>query len=169
MHVVPTLCPRCARAVHKVCTIPYPKCIVVPSINNSEPREYRVRSPSPPPSPIQPGRSLLASPEAERHDPPPSRRSYTVYVCVTTISTGTADVTFVVGIGVKDIHAHGANRLHAQHQSRGPKERALRRLRHTPARTRRSATLSFDQFAYLWHWKVIRDMWMGSARDCGLG
>ena len=28
---------RCARAVHEVCTRPYPNCIVVPSINNNEP------------------------------------------------------------------------------------------------------------------------------------
>ena len=36
--------PRCARAVHKVRTVPHPDCIVLPSTNNSEPREYRVRS-----------------------------------------------------------------------------------------------------------------------------
>ena len=28
---------RCARAVHKVCTGPYPSCIVVPSTSNNEP------------------------------------------------------------------------------------------------------------------------------------
>ena len=31
------LCVRCARAVHKVCTGPYPSCIVVPSTSNNEP------------------------------------------------------------------------------------------------------------------------------------
>ena len=30
-------CGRCARAVHKVCTGPYPSCIVVPSTSNNEP------------------------------------------------------------------------------------------------------------------------------------
>ena len=51
------------RAVHKVCTVPCPNCIVVPSINNNEPK---VRSPSPPPSSSQPGRSLLALLEAKQ-------------------------------------------------------------------------------------------------------
>ena len=36
------LCLRCARAVHKVCTVPYPNCIVVPNITNNEPKEHRV-------------------------------------------------------------------------------------------------------------------------------
>ena len=36
-----------------------------------------MRSPSPQPSPSQPGRSLLASLEAKRRNPPPSRRSNT--------------------------------------------------------------------------------------------
>ena len=75
--VVRALCPHYARAVHKVCTVPYPICIVVPSINNNEPREYRVWSPSTPPSPSQPGRSLLASLEVKRRNTPPSRRSNT--------------------------------------------------------------------------------------------
>ena len=44
-------------------------------MSTSMARDYRVRSPSPPPSPSQPGRSLPASPEAKRRDPPPSRGS----------------------------------------------------------------------------------------------
>ena len=65
---------RRARAVHKVCTEPYPNCIVVPSINNNEPR---VRSPSPPPSPSQRRRSLLALLEAKQRNPQPPRWSNT--------------------------------------------------------------------------------------------
>ena len=49
----------------------------------------------------------------------------------------------------RDVCAHGADRFHAQHQSRGPKERVLQRLWHAPVRTRRSATLSFDRLARL--------------------
>ena len=67
----------CARAVHKVCIVPYPNCIVVPRINDNEPREYRVQSPSPPPSPSQPGHSLLASLEAKQRDLLPSQQSNT--------------------------------------------------------------------------------------------
>ena len=72
---------RCARAVHKVCTVPYPNCIVVPSINNNEPK---LRSPSPSPSPSQPRPSLLALLEAKQCNPPPSRRSNTPSTGVTT-------------------------------------------------------------------------------------
>ena len=43
-------------------------------ISTSMQRDGRVRSPSPPASPRQPAFSLLASPEAKRHHPPPSRR-----------------------------------------------------------------------------------------------
>ena len=171
------------RVAHKVCTVPYPNCIVVPSINNNEPREYRVRSPSPPPSPKQPGRSLLALLEARRHDPPPSRRSNTPSASVSQPHAASRParspllrplVVHLYGCSGRhicgrhrgwDIHAHGADRLHAQRQSRGPKKGALRRLRHTPVRTRRSATLPFDRFDCLWH---IRDIWMGSAHDFGL-
>ena len=80
---------RCARAVHKICIVPYPNCIVVPSINNNEPREYWVRSPSSPPSPSQPGRSLLASLEAKRRDPLPSQRSNTPSMSVSQPCTAT--------------------------------------------------------------------------------
>ena len=76
-----------------------------------------MRSPSQPPSPSQPGRSLLALLEAKQCDPPPSRRSNTPSTSVSqpraasqpaqscfnrqkSISTGGADVTFTVGTGV---------------------------------------------------------------------
>ena len=161
-------------------------CIVVPSIKNNEPREYRVRSPSPPPSPSKPvvsshcWRLCGAIPrhrgggihrlrrchnharQAGRHGPPPFQPPVVhLYRC-----SGRHIHGWHRGW---DIHAHGADRLHTQHQSRGPKEGALRRLRHTPVRTRRSGTILFDQFAILWHWKVIRDISMGSAHKCGLG
>ena len=186
VYVVRALCPRCARAVHKVCTIPHPNYIVVPSINNNEPREYRVRSPSPPPSPGQPGRSLLASLEAKQRDTPPPRRSNPSSMLVSqprtasrlarspytsTASSPSLPVHKKHHIRGRhwgwDIHAHGADCLHTQHQNLGRKEGALRRLRHTPVRTKRSAPLLFDRFARLWHWKIIRDIWMGSAHDCG--
>ena len=46
-------------------------------MSTSMERDGRVRSPSPPPSPRQPALSLLASPEAKRRDPSPSRRPNT--------------------------------------------------------------------------------------------
>ena len=137
-----TLCPRCARGVRNVCIVPYPNCIVVPSINNSEPREYQVWSPSKPPSPSQPGHSLLASPEAKQRNPPPSRRSNTPCTLVSQprgqagrhgpppLRPPVVHLYRCSGRHIRGwhrgrvIHSHGAGRLHAQHQSRGPKERA---------------------------------------------
>ena len=71
--VLRAVCARCAQSLYST----NPSCTVVLSINNNEVREYWVRSPSPPPSPSQPCRSLLASLEAKRRDPPPSRWSNT--------------------------------------------------------------------------------------------
>ena len=51
-------------------------------MSTSMEREYRVRSPSPPPSLSQPGRSLLTLPKAKRRKPPPSGRSNTLSTSV---------------------------------------------------------------------------------------
>ena len=171
---------RCARAVHKVCTVPYPNCIVVASINNNE---ARTRSPSPPPSPSQPGRSLLASLEAKQRDPPPSRRSNTPSTLVSqpraasrparSPSASTASSPSVLVQRTSHLRS-GTFTLTGQIAfTRNIKAEAQKRACSedyaTPVRTTRSATLPFDRFACLWHWKVIRDIWMGSAHDCGLG
>ena len=146
------------RAMHKVCTAPYPNCIVVPSINNNEPREYHVRAPSPPPSPSQPGHSLLALLEAKQCDPPPSRQSNTLSTSVSqprvasrpaqspSASTAsspslpvqrTSHSRSAPGLG----HSRSRGRSPSRStSSRGPKEGVLRRLRHTPVRMRRSNT-----------------------------
>ena len=126
-------------------------------MSTSMERDDVVRPPSPPLSLSQPRYSLLALPEAKwrhrgghihclrrcrshvreagRHGPP-SLRPPVVHL---NQRTGHHLRGWHRG---QDVPAHGADPLHGQRQSRGPKERALRRLRHAPVRTRRSATLS---------------------------
>ena len=155
----------CAHAVHKACTIPYPNCIVVPSLNNGGPREYRVWSPSAPPSPSQPGHSVSshcqrlsgAIPrhrgsqihrlrrchnhtwQVGQHGPPPLQPP--VVRCASLYRHSGRHIRG--RHRGQDIHAHEADRLHTQHQSRGPKERALQRLLTLPSE-REGASLSFD-------------------------
>ena len=72
----------------------------------------------------------------------------------------------MVGIGVETFMLTGQIAF-TQHQSRGPKKRALRTLRQTPIRWRHYLLTNLP-IARLWHWKVIRDTWMGSALWVGV-
>ena len=176
-----------ARVVHKVCTVPYPNCIVVPSINNGEPRESRVWSPSPPPSPSQPGRSLVASPEAKRRDPPPSQRSNTPSTSVSqpraaswsvrSPSASTASSPYLLAqrtshsrlaSGSGHSRTRGGSPSHSTSEPRPKRARAPKTTAHSGQNEKERNTI-VRPICPSMHWKVIGDIWMGSAHDCGLG
>ena len=108
-------------------------------MSTSMEREYRVWLPSSPPSPSQPGRSLLASPKAKRCDPPPLRRSNTPFASVSqpraasrrhgppplrprVVHLYRRNGRHVRGLHPgQGVHAHEVDRLHAQYQTPRPK------------------------------------------------